>query len=185
MSLLPSIFKMSGISFATVAFRGAPHAELKAGRPSHHANDAAATHLTNPWPSFRSLPLPALPNGNASSPSIGTDDDLISSWVALGPPPIPEKFKATWLGHACFLVELPTPSGAARGPRILFNPVFSHRCGPTSCLGPGRIMPPACPVQQLPEVDAIVISHCHYDHLDIPTIKFVIFPPPSPLPSPP
>ncbi|KIJ50302.1 hypothetical protein M422DRAFT_245551 [Sphaerobolus stellatus SS14] len=40
-------------------------------------------------------------------------------------------------------------------------------------LGPGRITPPGCPVQQLPEVDAIVISHCHYDHLDIPTIKSV------------
>ncbi|KIJ50274.1 hypothetical protein M422DRAFT_159795, partial [Sphaerobolus stellatus SS14] len=82
--------------------------------------------------------------------------------------------------HACFLVELPTPSGAACGPRILFDPVFSHRCGLTSCLGPGRITLPACPVQQLPEVDAIVISHCHYDHLDIPTIKFVIFPPSKP-----
>ncbi|KIJ39621.1 hypothetical protein M422DRAFT_257689 [Sphaerobolus stellatus SS14] len=34
----------------------------------------------------------------------------------------------------------------------------------------------ACPVQQLPEVDAIVISHCHYAHLDIPTIKSVVFP---------
>ncbi|KIJ39586.1 hypothetical protein M422DRAFT_174977, partial [Sphaerobolus stellatus SS14] len=91
-----------------------------------------------------------------------------------------EKFKATWLGHACFLVELPTSSGAARGSRILFDPVFSHRCGPTSCLGPGHITPPACPVEQLPEVDAIVISHCHYDHLDIPTIKSVVFPPSKP-----
>ncbi|KIJ50218.1 hypothetical protein M422DRAFT_245462 [Sphaerobolus stellatus SS14] len=91
-----------------------------------------------------------------------------------------EKLKATWLGHACLLVELLTPPGIARGPRILFDPVFSHRCGPTSCLGPSRITPPACPVQQLPEVDAIVISHCQYDHLDIPTIKSVVFPPSKP-----
>ncbi|KIJ50238.1 hypothetical protein M422DRAFT_245486 [Sphaerobolus stellatus SS14] len=77
--------KMSGISVVAVALQGAPHPKLKAGRPSPLANDAA-THLTNPWPSFRSLLLPALPNANASSPSIGTDGDLISSWVALGPP---------------------------------------------------------------------------------------------------
>lgn len=46
--------------------------------------------------------------------------------------------KATWLGHACFLVELPTPEGASRGPRILFDPVFSHRCSPFSFMGPPR-----------------------------------------------
>ncbi|KIJ50254.1 hypothetical protein M422DRAFT_245505 [Sphaerobolus stellatus SS14] len=87
----------------------------------------------------------------------------------------PEKLKATWLVHACFLFELITPPGTARGPWILFDPVFSHRCGPASWLGSGP-----CPVQQLPEVDAIVISHCHYDHLDIPTIKSVVFPPSKP-----
>ncbi|KIJ50223.1 hypothetical protein M422DRAFT_159934, partial [Sphaerobolus stellatus SS14] len=82
--------------------------------------------------------------------------------------------------HACFLVELPTPPGAARRPRILFNPVFSHWCGPTSWLGPGRITPPGCPVQQLPEVDAIVISVRPQHTLDIPTIKSVVFPPSKP-----
>ena len=42
--------------------------------------------------------------------------------------------------HACFLVEMPTPEGAARGPRILFDPVLSHRCSPISWLGPGRLL---------------------------------------------
>ncbi|KIJ50264.1 hypothetical protein M422DRAFT_245515 [Sphaerobolus stellatus SS14] len=115
-------------------------------------------------------------------------------WKTSPVPANPEKFKATWLGHACFLVELPTPSGAARGPRILYDPVFSLRCGPTSCLGPGRITLPACPIQQLTEVDTIVIS-VHPQHmrsrplandptslalLDIPTIRSVIFPPSKP-----
>jgi N-acyl-phosphatidylethanolamine-hydrolysing phospholipase D len=49
-----------------------------------------------------------------------------------------EDLKATWLGHACFLVELPAPAGAVRGPRILFDPVFSHRCSPFSFMGPAR-----------------------------------------------
>jgi N-acyl-phosphatidylethanolamine-hydrolysing phospholipase D len=46
--------------------------------------------------------------------------------------------KATWLGHACFLVELPTPEGASRGPRILFDPAFSNRCSPSAYFGPAR-----------------------------------------------
>lgn len=49
-----------------------------------------------------------------------------------------EDLKATWLGHACFLVELPAPEGAKRGPRILYDPVFSHRCSPFTFMGPGR-----------------------------------------------
>jgi len=40
--------------------------------------------------------------------------------------------------HACYLVELPTPPGAARGVRIIFDPVFSKRCSPSSFLGPAR-----------------------------------------------
>jgi N-acyl-phosphatidylethanolamine-hydrolysing phospholipase D len=49
-----------------------------------------------------------------------------------------EDLKATWLGHACFMVELPTPVGASRGPRILFDPVFSNRCSPSAYVGPAR-----------------------------------------------
>ena len=40
--------------------------------------------------------------------------------------------------HACYLVELPTPPGAARGVRIIFDPVFSNRCSPFQWLGPAR-----------------------------------------------
>jgi L-ascorbate metabolism protein UlaG (beta-lactamase superfamily) len=40
--------------------------------------------------------------------------------------------------HACYFVELPTPPGAARGVRIIFDPVFSKRCSPSSWVGPAR-----------------------------------------------
>ena len=40
--------------------------------------------------------------------------------------------------HACYLVELPAPPGAARGPRIIFDPVFAKRCSPSKLLGPAR-----------------------------------------------
>lgn len=82
-----------------------------------------------------------------------------------------EKIKATWLGHACFLVELPVRSpDVGRGARILFDPVFSDRCSPSQIIGPKRFTEPPCKISEIPEIDAIVISHNHYDHLDTHTI---------------
>lgn len=50
----------------------------------------------------------------------------------------PDDIKATWLGHACFLVEFPKEAGQERGIRVLFDPVFSNRCSPFSWIGPAR-----------------------------------------------
>jgi len=72
--------------------------------------------------------------------------------------------RATWLGHACYLVEFPS------GLRVLFDPVFEHRCSPLSFLGPARYTAPGCALGELPEVDAVVISHSHYDHLSHPSV---------------
>lgn len=55
-----------------------------------------------------------------------------------GSEPNTAQAKATWLGHACFLLELPAAPGASRGARILFDPVWSHRCSPFSFMGPAR-----------------------------------------------
>lgn len=50
-----------------------------------------------------------------------------------------KQIKTTWLGHACFLVELPAAEeGQRRGARILFDPVFSDRCSPFQWIGPKR-----------------------------------------------
>lgn len=68
-----------------------------------------------------------------------------------------------WLGHATALVELD-------GYRVLTDPVWSDRCSPSGVIGPRRLHPPPIPLAALPAVDAIVISHDHYDHLDIDTV---------------
>ncbi|KAF8907145.1 Metallo-hydrolase/oxidoreductase [Mucidula mucida] len=75
-----------------------------------------------------------------------------------------KQMKATWLGHACFLLEL------SSGVRILFDPVFSDRCSPSQLMGPKRFTDAPCTIEEIPPVDAIVISHNHYDHLDTHTI---------------
>ena len=72
--------------------------------------------------------------------------------------------RATWLGHACYHVEFPT------GLRVLFDPVFEDRCSPFSFLGPKRFTPPPCAISDIPAVDAVVISHSHYDHLSTASV---------------
>ncbi|CAM9454379.1 unnamed protein product [Lampetra planeri] len=72
----------------------------------------------------------------------------------------PESVRVTWLGHACVLVEL-------EGFSFLTDPVFSERASPVGFAGPRRYRPAPCTVAQLPEgLDAVLISHNHYDHLD-------------------
>ncbi|OJD28921.1 metallo-hydrolase oxidoreductase [Diplodia corticola] len=62
-----------------------------------------------------------------------------------------------------------------RGIRILCDPVFSTRMSPVRFAGPKRFMPPPCALADLPDpVDVVVISHDHYDHLDGPTIRFLV-----------
>ncbi|KAI6841224.1 Zn-dependent hydrolase/oxidoreductase [Hortaea werneckii] len=76
-----------------------------------------------------------------------------------------DKLRATWLGHACYYVEFPG------GLRVLFDPVFEARCSPFSFMGPKRYTEMPCEIEDLPFIDAVVISHSHYDHLSHPTIK--------------
>ncbi|MBZ9791639.1 MBL fold metallo-hydrolase [Rhizobium sp. 3T7] len=70
----------------------------------------------------------------------------------------------TFVNHATFLIQLP-------GLNILTDPVWSNRASPVSWVGPKRVRAPGIKLEDLPKVDVIVISHNHYDHLDIKTLK--------------
>jgi L-ascorbate metabolism protein UlaG (beta-lactamase superfamily) len=72
-----------------------------------------------------------------------------------------------WYGHSTALVEI-------EGRRVLFDPIWSDRCSPSSLVGPRRLHPPPVALADLPPVDAIVISHDHYDHLDLPTVRTLL-----------
>ncbi|MBM7442982.1 MBL fold metallo-hydrolase [Streptomyces sp. HB132] len=72
--------------------------------------------------------------------------------------------RVTWLGHSSVLTEID-------GRRVLFDPVWGERCSPFAFAGPKRLHPVPLPLASLGPVDAVVISHDHYDHLDLPTIK--------------
>ncbi|KAK3077906.1 hypothetical protein LTS18_008945, partial [Coniosporium uncinatum] len=75
-----------------------------------------------------------------------------------------QTLRATWLGHACYYVEFPG------GFRVLFDPVFTMRCSPFSWLGPKRYTEMPCQIDDIHLVDAVIISHNHYDHLSHPTV---------------
>ncbi|MEU9171097.1 MBL fold metallo-hydrolase [Streptomyces sp. NPDC048420] len=72
--------------------------------------------------------------------------------------------RLTWMGHASVLAEID-------GRRVLFDPVWGERCSPFPFAGPKRLHPVPLPLAALGPVDVVVISHDHYDHLDMPTIK--------------
>lgn len=71
--------------------------------------------------------------------------------------------RVTWLGHSTLLVEI-------EDKRILFDPVWGPRASPFWWTGVSRFHEPPIPLAELPPIDAVVISHDHYDHLDYPTI---------------
>lgn len=72
--------------------------------------------------------------------------------------------RLTWMGHSSVLAEID-------GRRVLFDPVWGERCSPFPFAGPRRLHPVPLPIAALGPVDVVVISHDHYDHLDMPTIK--------------
>jgi L-ascorbate metabolism protein UlaG (beta-lactamase superfamily) len=82
--------------------------------------------------------------------------------VALARPPAPG-LRAFWIGHASVYVEID-------GLRVLIDPVFSTHASPLE-FGPERFHAPPVALADLPPIDAVVISHDHYDHLDMKTVQ--------------
>jgi L-ascorbate metabolism protein UlaG (beta-lactamase superfamily) len=72
--------------------------------------------------------------------------------------------RATWIGWSSVLIEIDSI-------RVLTDPVWSERCSPSTLGGPKRFHAPPIALAELPPIDAVVISHDHYDHLDMPVIR--------------
>ncbi|MGC0362631.1 L-ascorbate metabolism protein UlaG (beta-lactamase superfamily) [Rhodococcus sp. 27YEA15] len=119
------------------------------------------------------------PSSNFTPAAPGADSGLLKSLASRGSAgrpssPIPLDTSAapvdagdaavTWYGHSSVLVEVD-------GYRVLADPVWSKRVSPSATVGPARLHPAPVPLPSLPAVDAIVVSHDHYDHLDLETVK--------------
>ncbi len=91
-------------------------------------------------------------------------------WIDAEPGPAPPervadgRLRLTFVNHS-------TLSAQMDGPNILTDPIWSDRTSPLSWAGPERVRPPGIRFEDLPPIDAVIISHNHYDHLDIPTLQ--------------
>ncbi|KAI5866211.1 Metallo-hydrolase/oxidoreductase [Durotheca rogersii] len=184
------LYRRASVSGATLALSMAAYYSNVVVRPSPAAEaqefDTKAHHIQNrhgktikfrnPYPSSQSI-------SGWDIFKITTIEPLTGSLV--WPKPKPEdkvvpvvkpeflptrassKLRATWLGHACYYVEYPS------GLRVLFDPVFEDCCAPVSMQAFRRYTEPPCDIASLPFVDAVVISHSHYDHLSYPTVQAI------------
>jgi L-ascorbate metabolism protein UlaG (beta-lactamase superfamily) len=73
---------------------------------------------------------------------------------------------ATLLGHATWLLQFP-------GLTVLTDPVFATHAGPFGLLGPKRVQPAALRLGELPRIDVVLLSHNHYDHLDLSALRWL------------
>lgn len=89
--------------------------------------------------------------------------DSVEVKTALPDSSVESGIRATWIGHATVLVQSP-------GLNLLTDPVWSRRVGPWSWAGPARFARPGVALDDLPRIDAVLVSHDHYDHLDMPTL---------------
>lgn len=121
-------------------------------------------HVTNPQP-LRNSFWRALKGAWGASPYTSPRDPVPVAAVdpgRLAQPPA-TGVRATWLGHSTALIELD-------GQRVLTDPIWSERASPLPWIGPRRWFTPPIALGALPHIDAVVISHDHYDHLDYRTI---------------
>jgi N-acyl-phosphatidylethanolamine-hydrolysing phospholipase D len=139
--------------------------EPLAGRPTHHIeggfrNSNPAFARPSAWTRWSFILRRAVQGLSAprayDAPRVANDGAALRANP--GPPSI------TWVGHATLLVRVD-------GLNVLTDPQWSDRAGPTSWLGAKRLGPPGLAFEALPRIDAVVISHDHYDHLDLPTVK--------------
>lgn len=82
------------------------------------------------------------------------------------PSPKENEVQVTFVNHSTFLVQI-------GGYNILIDPIWSKRTSPFQWAGPERMRPPGISIDMLPSIDFVLISHNHYDHLDVNTIKAI------------
>ena len=160
LALLFGAFEISGCA----AFGGSPDGErLVRAKQSPQWHDR---RFENPQPLWSDT-FDALVHVVFEAKAPSTEPDapvpVVTSDAAAFATPPGSGLRVTWFGHSSALIEID-------GKNVLIDPLWSERASPVTWAGPKRWYPPPVALSDLPEVDVVVISHDHYDHLDYPTI---------------
>ncbi|KAI0864474.1 NAPE-hydrolyzing phospholipase D [Xylaria cubensis] len=169
--------KTSAIAMAaymcTVA-QPVPTATEKYSKDHHVKNSRGETiKFQNPYPShawpalsvFVPSLIKAMFGSDIPKPKLGDKLVPVVKPQFLSTRTASSELRATWLGHACYYVEYPS------GLRVLFDPVFEDCCSPVNLARFKRHTERPCDIADIPYVDAVVISHSHYDHLSYPSVQ--------------
>lgn len=139
--------------------------------PAHHRPGGG---FRNPWSSARThgfldflkwTLLERRPDPERARREPVTFPRAVPAFVV--PRPDPLRLTITWIGHSTFLLQL-------GGVNLLLDPIWSERASPLPFAGPRRRVPPGVDFAALPPIDAVVLSHDHYDHLDTVTVRRLI-----------
>lgn len=150
-SILLCMFAIGWV-FSTPAYRGTPRAHFQGGT-FRNQNGAKAKGLLAvfKWIFQRdSGPWTKNYEEGVGEPPVAHSEELI----------------ITFVNHSTFLIQW-------KNLNILTDPIWSERCSPLTFVGPLRMRPPGIKMEDLPKIDLVLLSHNHYDHLDIRTIKIL------------
>ena len=151
-------------SILVIACSG-PGTEPLPGQPAHHVqggfrNTDVNFHRPSPWTRWsfviRRLWTTSISPRRSATPRVFNDGAILRGG-SVNP-------SVTWIGHSTLLVQI-------GGVNILTDPQWNERASPVSWGGPRRMSPPGLAFEDLPHIDAVLISHDHYDHLDLTTVK--------------
>jgi N-acyl-phosphatidylethanolamine-hydrolysing phospholipase D len=134
------------------------------GVPPHHGPDG----FRNPWPTDEGRPgfgdFLRWRRERAELPREPLPDLPLAVPAPAQPRAAAGEVRLTWIGHATLLIQA--------GPlNVLTDPVWSDTVSPVPGLGPRRLVAPGLAFDALPPIDAVLLSHDHYDHLDAPTVR--------------
>lgn len=157
--LLASAFLITGYTSFGKSPNGERLTKIKQS-PQWHGNK-----FENPQPIWSDMKSAMMQSFRASPDATPQQTiPVVTNVKAALQQPSSRDLRVTWLGHSTSLIEVD-------GTRILLDPVWSERTSPVSWLGPKRWYKPLIPLAELPHIDAVLISHDHYDHLDRATIE--------------
>jgi N-acyl-phosphatidylethanolamine-hydrolysing phospholipase D len=167
---MPHEIRRRVLAFCIVAACAGAAAVMASESPAHHRGQRFQNNYLDFEPkglgellkwrvaaAREGLPRPP----RAATPRVDADLAFIRSNAVAGAAMVPA---VTWIGHASTLVQ-------AGGINVLTDPMFSERASPLSFVGPKRHAAPGIDLAELPHIEAVLISHNHYDHLDAASVR--------------